>query len=282
MITVRTIQKKPVDEYSTGSCDLDKCRQTESNTCDWNFYRDNIEVKDWEYRKEKCPNDCADITLCSKLDHTLCPNLKGELITTWDGELGAPHVLCSYPVSVFETIEDIEVYVDKWGKDDNYNKHIMPYFCSKSVTTCPENIDKNRFRSCSRFVSNGIDGELCREWASDNDILSDKTILGYCEKYATEDCQCVSENREDVCDRNHCSNPSYLSTTTIKEKIKGCAVGGVSINNEGIKQNKSSSRNNTATIILLILIVFVVLIVLACLAYNRYGFKYFGVFREKL
>lgn len=281
MITVRTVQKKPVDEYSTGTCNIDTCKQTESNICDWNFYDDNIEVKDWKYGTEKCPNDCSDTVLCSKLDQTLCPDLKGELITTWDSELGPPHVICKYPVSVFEKLEDIEVYVDKWGKDDNYNEHIMPYFCSKSVITCPENVDKNRFSSCSRFVSTGIDGELCREWVSDNDILSDKTILNYCQKYATEDCQCVSENREDVCDRNHCSNPSYLATTIIREKIKDCNIGSAHINIEENRQN-NPSKTNAIPVILILLIVIVILIIFAYLGYRNYGFKYFGVSREKL
>jgi len=281
MISARTIQRKPVENYSTGSCDPSACRQTDSNICDWNFYDDNVEVKDWEFGTEKCPNECSNTVLCSKLDHTLCPDLKGELSIRWDNELGPPNVLCSYPLSVFEKMEDIEVYVDKWGKDDNYNHHIMPYFCSKSVTSCPENVDKNRFKSCSRFVSNGIDGELCREWASDNDILSDKTILGYCERYATEDCKCVVDNREDVCDRNHCSNPSYLSTTIIKDKIKNCTVGTTHINVEGHNQNSAPSRTNFVTIILIIVTI-IILCILCWLGYRNYGFKYFGVSREKL
>ena len=156
----------------------------------------------------------------------------------------------------------------------------MPYFCSQIVETCPENIENNRFTSCSKFVSNGIDGKLCREWAEENPKLSDDTIINYCKEHETEDCSCVQENNPEVCGRYPCSKPSYLSTTAIKEKIELCSTrDNIDIDNEKNDINKSSSW---ILIIILLLFALIVIFTVLLLGNKYYGHKFFGFSKEVL
>lgn len=280
MISTRLIQKDLHEDYSVGTCNESSCRKNGNNVCDWNIYSGGIEVKDWEYGTENCLNECIDTVLCSKLDTDICPYIQGENDSSWDSIKGAPNVVCKYPLDVFETLEDIEVYVNKWGKDDNYNKNIMPFFCAKTVSTCPENLDKNRFKSCSRIVSNGIDGDICREWKNENPDISDEVIINYCNNNDTEDCACVSENKDDVCELNHCINPSYLSTSKIRKRAEACFIS----NDEDIKTDKDNIKieSTSVGIFMLLLFLLIIILVIVLLGYKYYGYKNSKVLREEL
>lgn len=241
MISARTIQEQPFDQYVSG-------------TCDWNFYAGNVEARDWNY------GILDESRMCSKLDESVCPQIREDVNVTWDTQIGAPNVICRYKLSEFQTLEDIDVYVQKWGEDNNYNHEIMPHFCAQPVTTCPENNQSSRFTSCSRIVSNGIDGDACREWISQNPELSDEIITKYCDANNTEDCSCISEKTQDVCARNLCTNPSYLTTSTIQERIRACRqVDEEDINDNVVSQNTSSSIYIVLSILLVLIVLGVIL-----------------------
>ncbi len=268
MILAHVTQKDPHDSYLVGSCSSVDRSSHEHSKCDWNVYDENSEALDWEYGSEDCYGNQSHKILCSRLDPTVCPPIRGRAEVRWDSDMGPPHVICSYPLEDFQEIEDIKKYLSVLGKNKTYHEEIMPYFCSKTVETCPENLDKNRFLSCSRFVSNGVDGDFCREWAKENPQISDKTMVNYCKQNGTEDCSCISEDDPDVCDRYHCNNPSYLSTTGIKGRVKLCQHPEIEKN-----ENNHTNRNKRATSWLLIfVIIFFVLVIISVVALvaNKY------------
>jgi len=284
MITVKTTQQESHNSYSVGSCNPINSHQSGSHECDWNIYPGEIEVRDWKYDSKSCFNDCPEIIFCSGLNPSICPKINGDVNVRWDHEEGPPSVLCSYPLDNFNKIKNIEIFHNKWGKNDDYNEKIMPYFCSQIVKTCPENTENSRFASCSRFVSNGTDGELCREWIKENPKLSDAAVVNYCTAHATEDCSCVSSVTYDVCDKHHCVKSSYLSTTAIKEKMRSCIIPNdidmddVDIDDKGY----DIKRTVPWTLIILILLALLIIVVIIAFGYKYHDRKFFGFSKEEL
>jgi len=76
-----------------------------------------------------------------------------------------------------------------------YDEQIMPYFCSadQEGDSCPEGYSR-----CSRFVSTGNDGTLCREWAASSSATKNKyneIANERCSRFNTPDNDCGCINR---------------------------------------------------------------------------------------
>lgn len=270
-INVKVVQKKPFDAYTVGSCDTGNCYEEQKNACDWNVYSDGVEIKDWNYKSSPCMNECKDLIYCSKINSKICPQIGYEVISRWDIE--PPNIQCTYPLDTFLDMNNIQKYIDILGEDDNYNNYIMPQFCSQIVETCPENVHQTRFTQCSRMVSNGVDGERCRQWSAKNPKVSDKTILTYCNQNNTEDCSCISENQEDVCELNTCMKPSYLSTSEIRKQVEDCTSRQTKPKLN--IQNSSQKSSRWLPVICILLFLFVILIVCGTFGYKTYGKQIF-------
>jgi len=94
---------------------------------------------------------------------------------------------------------------ESWGSNHNqtvYNNDIMPKYCFAEVgtdpsETCPPYLDdpttKAPRKTCSRLVSLGVGGDLCRDWQAQN---TQDTVSTYMVKYcsahpANGDCDCL-------------------------------------------------------------------------------------------
>lgn len=156
------------------------------------------------------------------------------------------NMFCVFDPTKFETLDQVEAYVQKWGKyftpeSDMYNDQktvnnpttnfdsIMYHFCAipQKSENCPiDPVTGYQMKPfCSTFLSNTPAGDECRSWVNSKMInnsvpWNDTTVNGsyrrYCEKYRDKttnlsgpDCACIMRN--DVNDDGTPYDPNYAA-----------------------------------------------------------------------
>jgi len=178
IVTLTTTQTNPFNAYDAGTCNCFICpAENSGSTCP---------NGDWQYATRSCCGGmCSTVAQCSKIDPNVCPKIgSGPLSSslTIPGSVtpDGASVNCNYGVNQFQTTGDILMWDRIQGKDNQYNSLIMPRFCSQQVTTCP--LDRNQIQmpNCSRLLSTGIDGVICRDWQKNNPTRADQIMQDYC------------------------------------------------------------------------------------------------------
>lgn len=300
MIVGNVVQTTPVGTYDLGICDCGVCSgSTPVATCN---------PGDWQYATRPCcgtRSGCPAQPSCSKVDPTVCPTF-GGLPAVSASFSQAPNVTCSYTLNQFSTTDDITKYLETFGQDNQYNNTIMPAFCSGTATgagTCPAGVAGAPF-SCSRLMSTGADGNLCRQWAVANPTMADTAIRTYCKTPGAFGCDCVNRqnlfhyrafkqyiNVNDACWYTPCTNPStelITSDLTAPSCPSGfCDTVSLAYNNQ--KNNISfqdaqaltvcpltppintTGRTNWFLLALWIILIIIVIGILVMLYYRRPG-----------
>lgn len=169
---------------------------------------------DWAYgTKRDCGPNCI-ILECSELDSDTCPKIGNNVKAEWKlndvGESDSPLVSCIYNPSTF-TYNDVIEYVDKFGKDEQYNNVVMPQFCLNSnikSKNCENNPRTGEpWESCVYMLDKGSDN-LCLDWRSDNIELADTAQNNYCLKNPSDPaCDCYNREKDPVFDLVSEGNP---------------------------------------------------------------------------
>ena len=188
-ITGNVVQQTPIGIYEPGVCDCGVCNaSTPVATCN---------PGDWQFATRPCcgtRSGCPAQPRCSKVDSSVCPSFGGRPAVSSAFSQG-PNVSCSYTVDQFATSDDIMKYIATFGKNNQFTNVVMPSFCSGTATgTCPSATVGTQF-SCSRLMSTGADGNLCRQWALENPTMADTTMKTYCQKTGAFGCDCVNRNQ---------------------------------------------------------------------------------------
>ena len=174
--TGQIVQNSTVDVYSPGaefcSCDF----------CDPNII--NLQIRcngcDYAFEEISCCNSmpgCTNQVLCTGVDPSACPVIAGNNgIATWATGTGgvciAATLNCGYPTNIFKNPEDITQWIVKFGNNESLNDTIMPAFCQVQSTDCPINPETGSpMSACSNFKDQGLAGDMCRSWASNNPTL---------------------------------------------------------------------------------------------------------------
>lgn len=123
-----------------------------------------------------------------------------------------PQIACLYPLSTFQTLENVLEFKNKFGTNPNdpkdaYTYQILPLFCLTQTTECPENPATGfKMSHCSRFVSDNSNDPCKGYLASLVDLdhkngttLADQAFTSYCTAFNTPDCDCI----------NRFTNPAY-------------------------------------------------------------------------
>jgi hypothetical protein len=165
--------------------------------------RDNCPNGDWCYGNTTARcfpglNRCK----CSKVYVGTCP---GPVITAfWSSQNNNPNtkalVDCSYQTRDFTSSKTVTEYINKFGRDNNWARSIMPFFCGLQTSQCP--IDQTTgqpMSSCSNLVSTGDNGTLCRQWTSTVPAqIVDQTKSNYCRQFNTPDCKCINRTESQI------------------------------------------------------------------------------------
>jgi hypothetical protein len=84
-------------------------------------------------------------------------------------------------------------YSTAFGKDQNYNTQIAPFFCSQTSTSCPADPSTGLpIPSCSMYWDTGAGGQICQSWATANPASASATFTNYCTAKNTPDCTALS------------------------------------------------------------------------------------------
>ena len=133
---------------------------------------------DWHYDDEPCCMGFGGIQhLCSRLDPGVCPIIAGgaraEWATTGNANLEqSKKVKCTYNISGFVTADDVQRWINNWGKDNQYNNDIMPSFCNLPSTNCP--IGES---TCTNITATDKSGDLCRNWLAERRLLPTQPVI---------------------------------------------------------------------------------------------------------
>lgn len=157
-------------------------------------------IPDLEIGKSSCGWQCPEQNLCLKPDKNECNiglDSKGNdplFDVEWDEK--APKLKCVYDLDNIDKIDQIEIYKSKFPNNHNVDT-IIGSFCGKRTSSnCPKELNGE----CSRYLSLGDDGKLCRLWLADqSESRQDALMRDYCLHNDTEDCKCIKRN----------SDPSY-------------------------------------------------------------------------
>jgi hypothetical protein len=189
LVSLTALQTTPTNPYSTGMCNCFVCA-AQPTTCP---------NGDWQYGTTSCCGGlCPPITLCSQLDSSVCPTIaNGPSKITWQtpnstGSANAA-VQCQYDPTKFQTTQDLQQWVSLQGQDSQFQTQIMPTFCSGTSTTCPNNwLTNTPMPKCSRLLSTGDDGTICRQWQQQNPALADAVMVQYCGNSSNQfGCDCL-------------------------------------------------------------------------------------------
>ncbi len=195
IVSLTVFQNEPFETYVAGSCSCKDSPLTPRGIC---------ENSDWHYGNQICCGGIATSQpLCSKLNPSFCPDFGGtgpvsfewynpEMNRQGIGLTGVP-ISCSYHVSQFSSLDDIDKWRELSGSESQLRGVILPYFCAQRVKTCRNNSITGRpMPSCSRFMSTERDGEICRTWKNENPLLADRAMTDYCNTYPNSlDCRCL-------------------------------------------------------------------------------------------
>ena len=160
---------------------------------------------DWAYgTRRDCGPGCIRYE-CSELDPNVC-NQNGEEIgdnvtAAWklseNGESESPLVACTYHPSTF-TLEDVNLYIEKFGEDEQFEEVVMPTFCFQETTNCVENPRTDQpWRKCPNMLADNEAGLLCRNWRSNNVELADQAQSRYC-RGSNPTCDCYKRTDDPV------------------------------------------------------------------------------------
>jgi hypothetical protein len=213
--------------------------------------------------RDKIPFGCPNQQL---IDY--CPVLGGveafQVVQTGEGPCHGPtcSIVCSYNISDFKTANQINAYKATYTSADEVNQlntKLLPLFCQGVSGDCPSYPGVGTPRACSRIVSTGPEGQVCQEWAVQDQYNSaiEGVMNNYCSGRHTEntvtwpECLCVSrafdqlyqdlainQPTEDVCWWIPCKNPStFLVPPSLTADAPSC-------NNVQICQQVIESYNN--------------------------------------
>lgn len=285
-------QTSIIQPYSSAPCDDPNI--TETVLC---------QSGDWAYSNKVCLAGQGPLQYnCSKIDPDLCPDIGTQPYTSIF--TSPPTVKCTYDIATFQKSTDVNTWISNWGKDANFNKTIMPFFCSNLSTSCPiDPLTGQKMSKCTKFVSINNDGTLCKSWSKDNVNAYNTTITKVCLNNNTADCLCENRQQdalytdikmrltEDVADNcwwKPCTLPntyvinSYDNVETtcpadictkIKEIIKYNNLDKKYSSSElNIKincsiENPINNRVTTSTIVWIIIIVIIILLIICFLIF---------------
>nr|QBK89918.1 MAG: entry-fusion-complex G9/A16 [Pithovirus LCPAC101] len=138
---------------------------------------------------------------CTKVCPEECVPLGSDVTADWKEGTGDENrtLACTYDASTF-TLDDITKYMIEYGKDDNYNKVIMPDFCFKDSNICVENPNTGKpWKTCPNMLNDGAAGSMCRNWRSTNTELADEEQLGYCDDNSSNPtCACYNRDNDPI------------------------------------------------------------------------------------
>ncbi len=196
-VTGKFIQTEPYQLYNVSRCGLP------TGSC---------QPGDWQYGVRLCgiyPSQ----PVCSKVNSQACPRLGGHS-AKMSNFSQPPNVACTYDVETFSTLPAVSDWISFYGKEEQYNEVIMPYFCSlKATDSCPLSARGTTEAQCSRLRANNEGGLLCREWAALNPDLAEDAMMEYCQKYPrSQDCGCIGREND----------PEYRALKQYAPENDGC------------------------------------------------------------
>lgn len=194
MITKNVTQTEWKDLYVAGTC------------------RDTNGKRDWKVgtRKNCSLPTCGDKDRCSKPDLDLCkltPSSDAVSSSGWAGKDGGSQktstIECVYNPRNINSIEEIEAWKTRFGGTGPEWDQIMTGYCSKAKSpnvSCIVDPNTNQpiTPSCSRMMSTGPEGELCRNWFYQQPAnVRDAVIANYCaDNPNNPDCICYRRSAD--------------------------------------------------------------------------------------
>jgi hypothetical protein len=169
-------------------------------------------IQDWEIPNdpdEKCCGGlCRNQPVCAHPDKNECfiglSSSKEDPLVEYGWDKKAPMLKCVYNLDKINTRSQLNAFNAKFG----VNNDVEARYCTQRVNTCP-----NDLNSCSRLMSIGEGGDLCRSWFEKQPAsIKDATIQNYCLRNDTDDCKCV----------NRFNKQSYISMKGAKGINDGC------------------------------------------------------------
>ena len=159
VITGTIIQQSPYQPYTAGTCNIRTCSPlTHQGSCG----------NDWTTGMTMCAGGrCPPLLNCSKVNPKVCPQLGGRPALNANFTT-APIVQCSYNPNQVILINDVLQWLATFGPNLSFNNVIAPSFCTQNTTetgVCPPDPATGLVPTvCSRLISTGIEGDICRQW----------------------------------------------------------------------------------------------------------------------
>jgi len=199
----RVPQTSHVNVYYPGASEC-----TGSSNCNGNTKVIPCQGNDWHFSDVTCKNGCPSQPACSEIDGNTCPSLGQNISYVWSGQFNSdqqPLVDCEYTPESF-SYSDVVEYREQFGVTDNYNQVLLPSFCFKESTVCPNIPDTTKpWSKCPRILSNlngdssGNAGADCTTWASKNPKIADNAMSQFCSSSSGSNiCSCVNRNNSAV------------------------------------------------------------------------------------
>lgn len=163
---------------------------------------------DWAYgTRRDCGPGCVRLE-CSELDFNTCnqnnQSIGENVIAEWKinestGRSESPLVACTYDPSTF-MIGDINLYIEKFGEDEQFNEVVMPQFCFLETTNCVDDPQTDiPWKRCPNMLATGESGRLCRNWRSNNVEEADRAQSRYCARHGSNPtCSCYTREDDPV------------------------------------------------------------------------------------
>jgi hypothetical protein len=184
-----TNQVNKTNTYTSGTCACWHCSSfTPRKACH------EVEgVKDWSIADVRCCGAfCTAQNKCARIDPSTCSigldkDSKNPISkVTWNRR--APSLKCQFDLDKINTRSQVLAFNEKFGD----NKLVMSKFCSQKSNTCPRGLEE-----CSRLLSVGDDGNMCREWFNTQSASTRDTFMqNYCFTHDTEDCKCFDRTHD--------------------------------------------------------------------------------------
>lgn len=112
-----------------------------------------------------------------------------------------PQVECIYDAAAVKTVGDIRTWIQNFGRDETWRTKIMPRFCGTHIPQdqCSDAVKADE-KGCSRFFSEGEEGEMCTEWMNEpeNQRELESQIRKFCSGRDTMDCRCFNRSLDEM------------------------------------------------------------------------------------
>lgn len=194
-VTATATQTNAFQPSTPGICD---------STCTPDTPVAQCQVNQWQSGTMTCGGGmCPSQPICSSADISVCPVFGGNKATAVSFTT-APQVQCTYNLAPFNSVSAIQDWQTQYGNDTTYNQVLMPYFCSQPSSNCGKTNSGITPGTCSRFLSNDLEGSMCRAWQNDPDNsgnlqLADSAMQTYCKNNPTVlDCGCINRDKNKV------------------------------------------------------------------------------------